>query len=264
MAGLALTNNGSGIVRMRKDGTNYTLIPDGADAQSCSMDHKGNVVAMVFGVGAYDIYYYPADGSARKVIHPSGNPSNNPNISFDGSMIVFNSVVAGNRDIYRMNVDGSNVVRLTSDPDWDTQPVLSMDKSKVAFTSYRNGANNGDIYTVHSDGSTETRLTSTTDDDEYPAFSPDGTKIAFTRYAPGNDAGDLYIMNADGTNVVKVTDTVDGEYAASFSVDGTRLFYAVDNKGGSLQGIVSCNLDGSDQKIVDATASTWKTCGWVY
>jgi Tol biopolymer transport system component len=163
-----------------------------------------------------------------------------------------------------MYVDGSTVVRLTSDPDWDTQPVLSMDKSKVAFTSYRNGANNGDIYTVHSDGSTETRLTSTTDDDEYPAFSPDGTKIAFTRYAPGNDAGDLYIMNADGTNVVKVTDTVDGEYAASFSVDGTRLFYAVDNKVGSLQGIVSCNLDGSDQKIVDATASTWKTCGWVY
>src|SRR5687768_6862392 len=56
------------------------------------------------------------------------------------SPIVFVSNRDGNREIYRMNQDGSALTRLTYKVDaWDGDPRLSPDGHRIAFTTDRDG-----------------------------------------------------------------------------------------------------------------------------
>jgi Tol biopolymer transport system component len=64
----------------------------------------------------------------------------------DGSRLAFSSDRDGNTEIYLMNVDGSNVVRLTNNLASDTQPDWSPDGKQIAFTSDRDG--NTEIYVL--------------------------------------------------------------------------------------------------------------------
>src|SRR5207244_8482241 len=63
-------------------------------------------------------------------------------------VIVFDWLRNGNRDIYRATLDGTDLVRLTSDPGDDQHPTER--GGTVAFTSYRDG--NGELYAVPSIG----------------------------------------------------------------------------------------------------------------
>ena len=82
------------------------------------------------------------------------------------------------REIYLMNADGSDQVRLTDNPAEDFLAAWSPDGTRIAFTSRRD--ENAEIYVMDADGSNLTRLTNNSDDDIRPAWSPDGELIAFT------------------------------------------------------------------------------------
>ena len=101
----------------------------------------------------------------------------------------------GNRDIYRMGIDGNDVVKLSTSLLTDANPTVA--QGRVVFTSYRDG--NAELYSVPLRGGTETRLTSTaTFNETNPALSPDGTRLAWT----GGVAGAItkvYYGAADAT-----------------------------------------------------------------
>ena len=99
-----------------------------------------------------------------------------------GEKIAFASNRDGNFDIYVMNADGTNPIRLTNNGGFDEDPSFSPDGSKIAFVSDRDSGN-AEIYVMNADGSNITRLTNSGVDFE-PSFSPDGSKIAFTPSAP--------------------------------------------------------------------------------
>jgi hypothetical protein len=80
-----------------------------------------------------------------------------PAWSSDGTRIAFTSSRDGNREIYIMDADGVNPVRLTASGSADAGPAWSPDGTKIAFWSERTGT--GDIYTMDSDGSNVVRLT---------------------------------------------------------------------------------------------------------
>ena len=62
-----------------------------------------------------------------------------PALSPDGQRVAFMSRRSGNWDIYLVNVDGSNLQRLTEDPAQDGLPAWSPDGEVVAFASNRDG-----------------------------------------------------------------------------------------------------------------------------
>jgi len=94
------------------------------------------------------------DGSAPVAI--TGHPSDtNPEISPDGSAVIFMSERAGNWEIYRVDIDGQNLKALTSDKSSDGLPTWAPDGSKIAFVSNRDGK--WAVWTMDPDGSNKRR-----------------------------------------------------------------------------------------------------------
>ena len=75
-------------------------------------------------------------------------------------------------DIYVIDADGSNEIRLTSGPGFDKRPSWSPDGSKIAFMSFNSitGSDN-DIYVMDADGSNLTRITTNPRQDGAPAWT---------------------------------------------------------------------------------------------
>ncbi|GAI97950.1 unnamed protein product, partial [marine sediment metagenome] len=84
--------------------------------------------------------------------------------------IAFTSDRDGNYEIYLLNIDGSEQVRLTNNPAGDGNSSFSPDGTKIAFTSDRDG--NGEIYIMNVDGSEQTNLTNNPAGDGNPYGNP--------------------------------------------------------------------------------------------
>ena len=153
--------------------------------------------------------------------------------------IAFTSMRDGNYEIYVMDSNGGNQVRLTDDPAVDWYPTWSPDGDRIAFVSDRDSIFR--IYVMDSDGRKLMQLTKGSDDSE-PAWSPDGAKIAFTRSKGRKEQ--VWVMDADGQNQVQLTHIGSNHFPA-WSPDSNRIafisakrhagleIYAIDNDGNS-------------------------------
>jgi Tol biopolymer transport system component len=169
--------------------------------------------------------------------HPAWSP--------DGTKIAFGSSRDTNPQIYVMDPNGSNVVRLTHNSAADGQPAWSPDGTKIAFATDRDG--NNEIYVMNANGSVQVNLTNNAGSDLAPAWSPDGTKIAFQSNRQTDFA--VWVMNADGSNPTRLTTPSTPNGAPSWSPDGTRIAY---EQGGDLWVM---NVDGSRQ--IRITSGFW-------
>jgi Tol biopolymer transport system component len=143
-----------------------------------------------------------ADGSNRTPLTNAGFYED-PVWSPDGTKITFYSYRYDNFDVYVMNANGSNQVRLTNHPAFDAGADWSPDGTRLVFQSERDG--NTEIYVMNADGSNQARLTTNTVFDAGPAWSPDGTKMVFQRIQEGN--ADIYVMDADGSHQIRLTNS---------------------------------------------------------
>ena len=156
--------------------------------------------------------------------------------------IAFTSTRDGNSEIYVMDSDGGNQVRLTNHPARDYQPAWSPDGDRIAFVSDRDDRHKC-IFVMDSNGRNVTQITKESHDLE-PAWSPDGARIAFTRNKGGRQ---IWVMDADGSNLTRLT-TVGGNYQPVWSRDGERItftshvggsgIYAMDEKGENREKLV--------------------------
>lgn len=154
--------------------------------------------------GDLDIYFLTLANSELKpfAVTLSGlTHEEAPAWSPDGQWIAFSATREGNQEIHVAKADGSEVHRLTNEPDYDAHPAWSPDGKRLAFVSSRWG--NLEIVTMNPDGSKPQRLTHSPGLDDYPAWSPDGQAIAFTSQRDGNP--EIYLMNADGSQPVNLT-----------------------------------------------------------
>ncbi len=141
------------------------------------------------------------------------------------TQIVFETLigVVPNWEIYVINADGTNHVRLTHHPSTDRWPCWSPDGTKIAFASTRDG--DSDIYMMNSDGTGVVNLTNhPRSPDSMPSWSPDGTKIAFESWRDFNQP-EIYVMNADGTHPVNLTFHLQRDSMPSWSPDGTKIAF---------------------------------------
>jgi Tol biopolymer transport system component len=156
-------------------------------------------------------------------------------------MLAFTSERDGNMEIYIMDTDGSEPVRLTDNPAEDYWPTWSPDGTQIAFTSDRDG--DFEIYIINADGSHPQRLTQQAGNDLEPAWSPDGTQIAFMVHQKGKS--DIYSMKPDGTGRQKLTESSGNNYLPKWSPDGTQIVFVSDRDGNPE--IYIMDSDGNNQ-----------------
>ncbi len=222
---IAWREGSTGILLMDPDGTNqvaliryihsnephegYPILP-GLGSPSWSPDGTRFVFYHYVDRNTRHIYTINIDGSDPVQLTNHLNiRDSSPRWSPDGTQIVFRSNRDGDSEIYVMDTDGSNVIRLTHSPGpgGNGGPAWSPDGRQIAFISSRDG--NGEIYVMDADGRNQVNLTQHPEADISPTWSPDGRYIAFVsesgRDGDRHENREIYVMKADGTNQVNLT-----------------------------------------------------------
>ena len=106
----------------------------------------------------------------------------------------------GNSEIYLMNPDGTDQVRLTHNKAFDVSPTWSPTGEQILFASDRDGTR--DLYLMDADGKNVKRVFGKSEDRRHPTWSPDGEQIAYTRREQGK--GFIYIASIDGKKEERV------------------------------------------------------------
>jgi len=180
-------------------------------------------------ISSSQIFICNFDGNDEHQLTNSPGVNFHPSWSPDGTKIVFVSlwennpvnkreIVGPNSDIYIMNEDGSNQIRLTFEPGEDSWPCWSPDGTKIAFQSTRNRNSyiEYQIYTINPDGSDLQLITP--DGGAYPSWSPDGSRIMYAWY------DGIEIINANGKNRY-LLGTDEYDVCPAWSPDGSKIVY---------------------------------------
>jgi Tol biopolymer transport system component len=158
-------------------------------------------------------------------------------------------------DIFKMNPDGSGVVKLTHSEDFSSDPGWSPDGKKIAFASdRRNHRERTEIYVMDADGSNVRRVTTLPEKVEFdsaPRFSPDGRRLVFTRYItdPGRSA--LFTVRVNGGGLKQLTPWGNGAGDADWSPDGTKIVFEAYPRKESRGDVFT--IDANGQQLTNLT-----------
>lgn len=203
----------------------------------------------------------PRGTGTRDVLSMQGTATSAyPAWSPDGARIAFQSNRSGDFEIWVVNVDGSNLTRLTNSDGLDLHPSWSPDGRRIVFASARNGnmfssAGTLQLYAMDADGGNVVRLTSNARSDYAPEWSPDGRRITFLSDREGPP--EVYIMNADGSGQASLTAHLPKARRERgnphWNHDGQRILFDSDLGTDRSYHIVSMRADGTDFRQVTRT-----------
>ncbi len=164
--------------------------------------------------------------------------------------VVFSAISNGNTDIYRVDDESGDPVRLTTAASEDFAPAWSPKKEMIAFLSNRNGTSA--LWLMDWTGESKRQI------------SEPGTVISDFRWAPDSKRIAVEVIN-NGSNWIAVLEIESGELdrltsqtedvrIGNWSPDGEWLLYAV--VGGETPGIRRRNPVGVDEITVTTGPDT--------
>jgi Tol biopolymer transport system component len=136
----------------------------------------------------------------------------------------------GTPDLYTMDAEGKDIVRLTDDADREEYPKVSPDKSGVAFISDRSGKR--ELWVMALSGGEPRQLTRSAEGLEVmePDWSPDGRTIAYNVISLNlrdpeakSVVGEVWRMNRDGSSTERLIESPGLHFNPVYSADGERL-----------------------------------------
>jgi Tol biopolymer transport system component len=225
---------------------------------------RGQMVFVDQSGSYFSIFLADSTGVKLKNLSLGAHDSFDPAVSADGKKIAFSS----EGDIWVMNADGSNRIRVTrtvnaSSGIISTNPAWSPDGKRIAFV-ISTGLWEHQIFVMNADGSDVKPLTEAEDNSRAPEWSSDGRRILFYQ-----DKG-IFEMNPDGSSVRQLT----SGHSPTWSPDGALLaflrgddLFVMNADGSNLKALTSRNDWGGDltwspdgKSIVFGINSSSKMC----
>jgi Tol biopolymer transport system component/imidazolonepropionase-like amidohydrolase len=199
-----------------KEGTNFAAAVSPTD---------GSMVIDLQGA----LWHLDSRGGEARAITDGLGDDRLPDMSDDGSRVVFQSYRKGIWDIWMVDPDGSNLTALTEGPFDDREPSFSPDGSRVAFSSDRSGSY--DIWVLELETGALTQLTSSPEDEFMPDWTPDGDSLLYVsdRVPEGSS---LVRKGLGPDGVEALVASFDEEIASpSVSPDGSRIAVRILERG---------------------------------
>ena len=171
----------------------------------------------------------------------------------------------GNINIYQTGSDLNigTATAITSNTGVSWQPTWSVDSSKLAFSTNKDG--NYQIYKINANGTSQTRLINNAFDCTFPSWkyaaNPVDERIIYMSDESGTHQ--IYSMHTDGTNQTVLTASGVNIWP-SVSPDGTKIAFASNRVGNEFK-LYVMNSDGSSETAVGSnivsSPITWSPDG---
>ena len=225
--------------------------PDGAHMLFADYSEK----PVSSGSGAGPLYIVGADGTGLKALTDCHAPTcwdAHGSWSPDGSKIVFARYEDGDRTLYVMSSDGSDLVRISDPGVGFASPSWSRDGTRIAYIR-ADGGTGSEMVVSAADGSDRTVVASSPDPDALfaPAWSPDDASIVYVATGPQPSDRGLWVVSADGGSPHRVLTAKRVASLPVWSPDGQRLAVAVDRR------IVIADADGVGRTTIPQDGQVW-------
>jgi TolB protein len=241
------------------DGSELTLI-DRADVYCGNADWAPDDKYIVY-IRCSDPYWnnsdlilYDISNKTHTILQNQEN-SSCPKFSPNGKQIAYCKSNGVGRNIYKMEIDGSNnqlIINNASCPNWSPRG------DKIAYLS--SGIDgSSQIFVANADGNSQKQLTSSVSSgwwdtgfprggNEDPQWILDGKKIVYVSWE--NTKPEIFIMDADGNNKKRLTTAEFRDESPEVTPDGQYILFSSRRSDMMDGGICIMSLDGSNQKIL--------------
>ena len=156
---------------------------------------------------------------------------------------------AGNPGIYQLRSGVTDTLRaVLADSFANIQPTLSPDRTRIAFSSNRDGSY--DLYLMDADGGNLQRLTTEPGREAEPVWTPDGSRLVYTVTRQAKES-QLYALRPDGRPAQALTTEPGGNYSPAISADGRSLAFVSTRDGN--QEIYVMPVEGGEPRRVTRT-----------
>lgn len=194
----------------------------------------------------YDIFRTYKDGREPTPLTDSFGYDAEATVAFDGSRVLYTSMVSGDLDIWSMNVDGSNKTQLTNRLGYDGGAFFNSTATKIVWRVYHPTSEKEikdykallsdnsirpmalQLWTMNADGSNKKQVTNNKAANFGPYFFPDGNRIIFSSNLndPNGRDFDLYSIGVDGKDLERITFFNGFDGFPMFSPDGRYIVFA--------------------------------------
>jgi TolB protein len=208
------------------------------------------------------LYIFDLKSGSQKLISNQRGINSGAIFTPDDQSLITTLSFSGNSEIYKMDLDGKNLVKITNNGADDVDPSLSRDGSKMAFLSDRSGK--AMIY-VSDPSATEKNVKRVSYIGKFnatPSFSPDGSSIVFSSW---DKSFDIYRISIDGGELLRLTKDFGSNEDPSYSLDGEFIIFSskrVKSRSSAEQDIYIMDRNGEvigglTQSLSNCTTPRW-------